>query len=138
MQPDNTVNTIFKSRLKTSFKPGLTVLRILKEENKKGLEINLVFTDDKYIKTVNLEYRMKNTATDVISFEAATGGDMLISVEKASSQALEYGVTLHEELIRLLIHGTLHILGYDHIKSSDRVKMQAKERKYMKLLTENK
>jgi probable rRNA maturation factor len=134
----NRVNIVFKKKIKAHFKPEETALYVLSREGKTGLEINLVFTDNTYIKKINLEYRMKNSATDVISFGSLSGGDILISVDRAKEQAVEYGVSLEEELNRLLIHGVLHVTGYDHIKSSDRVKMEAKEKKYLKKALEKK
>ena len=138
LKKKNTIQTTGEKLLKAGFKPERAVEHVLGREGKTGLEINLIFTDNAYIKRINLEYRMKNCATDVISFESANGGDILISVEKAKEQAKEYGVTSKEELDRLLVHGTMHVLGYDHIKAADRVKMEAKEKKYMKELLEKK
>ena len=138
MKAENRVNTAYKNTGKPFFKPEGVVLGVLKGEGKTGLEINLIFTDNAYIKRINLDYRMKNAATDVISFEGPSGGDIFISVEKAKAQADEYGATLPEELKRLLVHGTLHVLGYDHIKSADAVKMRAKEKKYLKKAMEKK
>lgn len=134
----NRVNIVFKKKIKAAFKPEETARLVLSSEGKTGLEINIIFTDNAYIKKINLEYRMKNSATDVISFGFLSGGDILISVDRAKEQAVEYGVPLEEELNRLLIHGVLHVTGYDHIKSSDRVKMEAKEKKYLKKALEKK
>ena len=138
LKKNNFIQTTGKKLLKAGFKSERAVEHVLAREGKTGLEINLIFTDNAYIKRINLEYRMKNSATDVISFESTNGGDILISVEKAKEQAKEYGVSLGEELTRLLTHGAMHVLGYDHIKAKDRVKMEAKERKYMKELLEKK
>ncbi|MEI7542514.1 MAG: rRNA maturation RNase YbeY [bacterium] len=129
---ENKIIIEYKKKLKVPFGSSDIIINVLKQEKKTGLEINLMFTDNVYIKKINLEYRQLNKATDVISFEEANGGDIVISVEKAEEQAREYGVSLKEELQRLLIHGLLHILGYDHIKASDKIKMQLRERKYMK------
>jgi rRNA maturation RNase YbeY len=109
------------------------VLSILGSEKAAGSGINIVFTDNAAIKRINLEYRGKNYPTDVISFENGSGGDIFISVEKAARQAKEYGASFDEEIRRLVIHGTLHLLGYDHIKDADRKKMEPKERKYFKI-----
>lgn len=136
MPLENKINIEYKKKLKVAFDSKYTILYVLAQEKKTGLEINLLFTDNAYIKKINLEYRHLNKATDVISFEESNGGDILISVDKAEEQAKKYGVSLQEELQRLLIHGVLHILGYDHIKTSDKVKMQIKERKYMKKIME--
>ena len=136
MAAENSVNTVYKKRPKAAFKPEAIVISVLKSEGKTGLEINLIFTDNAYIKNINLEYRYKNQATDVISFESEGGGDVFISLEKAGEQAKEYGATLYEELARLLVHGALHVLGYDHIRPKDRIKMAAKEKKYLKNVLE--
>ncbi|MCB0321120.1 MAG: rRNA maturation RNase YbeY [Bdellovibrionales bacterium] len=88
-------------------------------------ELSVLFTDDNEIQILNAQYRNKNAPTDVLSFSAQEGdpgpiplqqclGDLVISVDTARRQAKEYGVTLNEELARLLIHGTLHLLGFDH------------------------
>jgi probable rRNA maturation factor len=94
-----------------------------------NVSVNIILTDNSFIKSLNLEYRGKDSPTDVISFAyrdepfpVADGsieelGDIYISLEKAAAQADEYEVTLEDELKRLIIHGMLHILGYDHEKS---------------------
>lgn len=107
-----------------------------------NVSINLILTDNEYIKTINNEYRGKDTPTDVISFAYRDDpfpviedtieelGDIYISLEKASEQAVEYGTTLADELKRLIIHGILHLLGYDHEKSEEEEKrMNALEEK---------
>ncbi|HHY83031.1 MAG TPA: rRNA maturation RNase YbeY [Clostridiales bacterium] len=105
-------------------------------------EVSLMLTNNEEIRTLNREYRQKDTATDVLSFplidldpvnqedwHAAlhdnampdTGevvlGDIVISVEKAREQAAEYGHGLKRELGFLMVHGLLHLLGYDHEKN---------------------
>ena len=89
-------------------------------------EVTVVLTDDAVIRKLNRRYRGEDRATDVLSFalsegEAAGGktvgdpfGDVVISVPTARRQAREYGAALREELVRLAIHGTLHLCGYDH------------------------
>lgn len=108
-------------------------------------ELSLLFTDDSEIKELNRQYRGRDNPTDVLSFSqagkgetiAADGllGDVVISVDTAQRQADEYGVTLTEEIDRLLIHGILHLAGYDHETSpTDAKKMRAKERALIKKL----
>jgi len=86
------------------------------------------------IQTLNRDYRNKDTATDVLSFpvnnELATGpsislGDIVICVEVAQKQANEYGHNLDRELAFLLVHGMLHLLGYDHETPEDEAEMCA-------------
>lgn len=100
-------------------------------------ELSIVFVGDKKMKELNSAYRGIKKTTDVLSFEAGipiTGGagiilgDIVISIPKAESQAEEYGTGFYGELYRLLIHGTLHLLGYDHERSAgEACRMEKKE-----------
>jgi probable rRNA maturation factor len=107
-----------------------------------NISVNIILTDNKFIRSINKVYRKKNSPTDVISFAyrddlfpSLTGeieelGDVYISLEKASGQSLNYGVSLKDELKRLLIHGILHLLGYDHeISDEEEKKMSDMEDK---------
>ncbi len=113
---------------------------IMKQESDKSAagDINLIFTTDREIKKLNRKYRKKNRPTDVLSFnyENQFGnqgifGEIYISIETARRQAQEYGYTLNQEFLRLVCHGLLHLMGYDHIKTPDRKKMEAKEQLYL-------
>ncbi len=104
---------------------------VLSHTKTDGISVNLILTDNGYIKTLNSGYRGKDKPTDVISFAYRDDpfpavensieelGDIYISLEKASEQAVEYGVTTGDELKRLIIHGILHLLGYDHERSAE-------------------
>ena len=107
-----------------------------------AVTLTLILTDNEYIRTVNNNYRKKDKPTDVISFAYRENpfpglpdalenlGDVYISLEKAKEQAAEYSVTLKEEVKRLLIHGILHLLGYDHEKGNKQAEeMRLKEDK---------
>lgn len=96
---------------------------------------------DSEIQTLNRQYRGKNQPTDVLSFPLADElqpsllGDVVISVETAARQAQRRGHSLREELQTLLIHGILHLLGYDHeVSRSEAVRMQRKEREVKAVL----
>jgi probable rRNA maturation factor len=99
--------------------------RILSFFKRSDAELSLALVNNRQIRRLNARYRKKDRATDVLSFPAedlsAMGvrllGDVVISVERARSQAKERGKTLEEELDTLLIHGILHLLGYDHERS---------------------
>jgi len=89
-------------------------------------ELSILLTNDSEIRALNKQYRGKDYATDVLSFSLLEGsnpvieepimliGDIVISLEKMLQQADEYKVNPYQELLRLLIHGILHLLGYDH------------------------
>ncbi len=91
----------------------------------------LLITKNKEIKKLNHKYRKKNKPTDVLSFYLKKDeqiknkylGDIVISIDKAKEQSIEKNVSLENELTLLLVHGYLHLLGYDHIIKSDAKKM---------------
>jgi rRNA maturation RNase YbeY len=108
-------------------------------------ELNVVITDDKRIRILNREFRRKDKATDVLSFPQLTKaelagktrgfvgsylGDLVISSETTLKQAKEFGVPKQEELLRLVVHGILHLCGYDHEKvpHSEAQRMRRRER----------
>ena len=81
----------------------------------KGLEVSLVIVDDDEMRKINKKWRKKDKTTDVLSFSLAPEiGEILISCEQARAQAKKYGVTNKEEMKRLILHGTLHLMGYTH------------------------
>jgi probable rRNA maturation factor len=88
-------------------------------------EVSITLLDDDGISALNQEYFRKNWPTDVIAFSLhAPGepvlGDVYLGYEEARRQAGELGIPLDEELLRLAIHGTLHVLGHDHPEGVDR------------------
>ena len=99
-------------------------------------EVSIVLTTDQEIQSLNRDYRQKDKPTDVLSFsllEGAPGptqslGDIVISLDTAEQQAQDLGVPLDDELLRLLIHGLLHLLGYDHENVSKEEEERMKER----------
>ena len=93
-------------------------------------EVGVLLTGDAAIRELNRQYRRKDKATDVLSFpatELAQGiaGDLVISLETALAQATERGHTLEMEIRVLLLHGLLHLAGYDH--ETDNGAMRRKE-----------
>ncbi len=94
-------------------------------------DVSVLLTGDDAIRTLNRKYRRKDQATDVLSFPAVDGaaiaGDLAISLETASQQAREHGHTLEMEIKVLLLHGLLHLAGYDH--EADDGRMYRKEKR---------
>jgi len=112
-----------------------TLLRALKQGR---AELSIALVGDREMRPLNRKYRKKKKTTDVLSFfvedQPVCGskilGDVVISVEQARRQAKARGKTLKSEMATLLIHGILHLLGYDHEKSPRRAQiMFACERK---------
>jgi len=121
--------------------------KVLEHTGTDNVSVSIILTDNETIHEINLEYRGKDKPTDVISFAyrdepfpapdniAEELGDIYISLEKAIGQAAEYEVTLQAEMKRLLIHGILHLLGYDHEKSpEDEKKMQDFEERLISII----
>jgi probable rRNA maturation factor len=99
---------------------------ILTVVGQSGAELSLALTGNAEMKKLNAQYRGKDYATDVLSFplegKQPPGnqllGDVIISVEMARFQARERGRTMEQEMVTLLIHGIVHLLGYDHERSA--------------------
>jgi len=105
--------------------------------------INLKLVDDALIQALNKKYSGNDKATDVLSFsyieegvEPVQGelGDIAISLETATRQAEQAGTNLETEVVLLLVHGILHVLGHDHATADDQAKLEALQTSIMKAL----
>ncbi len=110
-------------------------------------ELSILIVDNEYIRELNAIYRGKDEATDVLSFamnelgedepeleepeDIIMLGDIVISLEQAWQQSQEYGHSLERELGYLLVHGLLHLLGYDHEGDKEQKLMREWEEKIM-------
>lgn len=98
-------------------------------------EVSILLADNEAIKELNKKYRKIAKPTDVLSFPMEDDellGDIVISVEKTKEQAAAFGVSFEEELSRLIIHGLLHLMGYDHVKGGRQAaKMKGMEEEVM-------
>ncbi|MDS1029458.1 rRNA maturation RNase YbeY [Bacillota bacterium LX-D] len=113
------------------------------EKPQEEVEISLLIVDDSYIQKLNRQYRGIDAPTDVLSFALQEEtenepdyadpfddnllGDIVISLETARRQSLEYGHSLEREAAFLAVHGCLHLLGYDHETEEERTIMRQKE-----------
>lgn len=106
------------------------IKKAIEMEELDNLEFNIILVDNDYIHELNKNYRGIDRPTDVITFaledyedfkdiDTRVLGDVYISIDKARSQAIEYGHSLKRELCFLAVHGFLHLLGYDHMKKED-------------------
>ncbi len=105
-------------------------------------EVALLLCDDNHIRILNKQFRDKNYPTDVLSFpiyefdtpeKTTLLGDIVISAEVATRQAVEYGHSLKRELCFLAVHGALHLLGYDHKTKEDAKEMEEKQSYFLDL-----
>ena len=93
------------------------------EEGRTG-EFSITLLGDQEMEKLNTRYLGRNVTTDVLAFSMGTDelalGDVYVCVDQASRQAKEHEIPLDEELVRLVVHGVLHVLGHDHPEDSDR------------------
>jgi rRNA maturation RNase YbeY len=118
--------------------------RILNYLGEKRSELSVLLVNNRKIRSLNAKFRSKNEPTDVLSFPLAeslpTGtkllGDVVISLEQAQRQAREKENNFSREVEWLLIHGILHLLGYDHERSHKKAKiMRSLERRIQRALS---
>jgi len=157
--PGHLIAIMVKRSLRLPYKkPWLKsiIAAVLRGENIAGpMEIGCVITDDENIRKFNRRYRGIDEPTDVLSFalmEKSTGsaavdfpsapgasckfGDIVISYPRAVAQARELGRSVEDELALLLVHGTLHLLGYDHQTANVAKKMEKRQKAIIKILDE--
>lgn len=121
-------------------------LCLQQEEINSKAEVDILFVDNETIREMNLEYRDKDSATDVLSFpmyeadeyiedeEEILFGDIVISLERAQEQCEEFGHSLEREVMYLLVHGLLHLAGYDHMEEEDKQQMRQQEEKLLAVI----
>jgi probable rRNA maturation factor len=115
--------------------------QVLTEENRRGAGVNVILATDTDLRNMNSQYLGQNRPTDVLAFsmggnehppeEEQVMGEVYISLDRAQQQAREYQVTLEEEVDRLVIHGLLHLCGYDHEEDEEAQQMKAKEERFL-------
>ena len=120
LQDDQKVCEVDSESLKSHAEKFLRALERLDDE------LSVLLVDDATIQNLNRQHRSIDSATDVLSFPQTMEGDefishmlgdVVISVETAKRQAVEHHFSLEQELVLLLLHGLLHLLGYDHERS---------------------
>ncbi len=120
-------------------KPALSkvekaVRRTLNGEGITEAEINIIYVNDSAIKKINKNFLNHNNITDVISFkldENVIDGEIYIGTGRAKAQSQQFRVSLTKELMRLAVHGTLHLIGYEDDNENKRFEMFNLENKYI-------
>ena len=112
---------------------------ICKDQNKSLVFLNCIFCSDNYLLEINRKYLKHNFYTDVITFDhrekenKSIEGDVYISVDRVKENAKSYGVKTESELIRVIIHGVLHLCGFGDKNKKEKKIMGDKENKYISL-----
>lgn len=134
----------FEGRADVAALQALIEQALSDEEIEDGTGLALVIAGDEMLHALNREHRGVDEPTDVLSFGAEEGeeiplaegepryvGDILISVETAGRQAEAAGLTLDAELAHIVLHGVLHLLGWDHETPEDDAEMKAREERVL-------
>ncbi len=124
---------VFRDRRKTS-----EWLRLAAESEIFRIgNISIIFCSDNYVLDINQRFLHHDYFTDIITFDYCEGdrlsGDLFISVDSVRENAVEFGVEFKEELNRVIIHGLLHLMGYDDHTDEDVEMMRSKENYYLSL-----
>ena len=119
----------------------LWILKSLEAEGQEAGTINIIFCNDDYLLDLNLRFLYRDALTDVIAFdygddEEGVSGDIFISIDRVRENALHLGFNPENELMRVIIHGILHLCGYQDKSFEDKSLMTAKEDKYLSLLAQ--
>lgn len=102
------------------------------------VEIAYIFCDDEFLFTLNREYLNHKTLTDIITFNYNSGfhisGDIFISVERVRENAIKYKIPFEDELHRVMVHGVLHLIGFNDKSETEKKKMVKKENESLSFL----
>ncbi len=124
-------------KLKQKIRTRKWVRDTIKEENYRLGELNFIFCSDAHLLSINQQYLNHDTYTDIITFDNSEEsdriiGDIFISIERVRENALTFNVPEQDELHRVMIHGTLHLLGYPDKGKKAKALMTAKENYYLR------
>jgi rRNA maturation RNase YbeY len=129
-------NIDFKFKGKKDIKSWIK--EVISSEKKVIGNINYIFTSDKVLIEINKEYLKHNTYTDIITFNynenEIVNGDIYISIERVNENWKLFSENFEKELFRVIVHGVLHLLGYDDKNDRLEKEMRQKEDSYLKLL----
>ena len=108
---------------------------VAESEVRREGDINIIFCSDNYILDVNMKYLQHDYFTDIITFDYCEddilSGDLFISIDSVRDNASFYGTEFTEELNRVIVHGVLHLIGYDDHSDSEKKIMRSKEDYYL-------
>jgi rRNA maturation RNase YbeY len=118
-------------RLKGWRKAVKIVKEVIAKEQKLSGDLSFIVTTDEIVKDINIEFLEHDYYTDVITFDYCEGkvinGEIYISLDRVKENALNYNVSFDYEILRVLIHGVLHLLGYTDLNDPDKEVMRKME-----------
>ncbi len=137
---------IFYDNINYRIREGKEVLKlvekVIRKEGKIPGDLYFVITTDKELLKINKEFLGNNSLTDVIAFDYSEknkiNGEIYISKETVKRNSINYKVSLKNEMMRVMIHGTLHLCGYDDKNEKERKKMTEEENEWLIRMEEKK
>ena len=136
--------TLYLRNLQKKVKIDITEIKrkvsfLLEKEDLNIKILGIIFLDNEKIVEYNKRYLGKNCPTDVLSFPLQKGeGEILISVERAKEQAPSFGTSLEEEIYLLIIHGLLHLIGFDDKNPKEAERMRREEKRLLNIVVNRK
>jgi len=118
------------------------ICRVIEIENREIGEINIIFTSDTFLLEINNQYLDRNYFTDIITFDYGDGkiitGDLYLSIDRIRENAESFNVPVRNELFRIIIHGILHLIGYNDSNVEEKKLMTEREDQYMEIFSTEK
>ena len=135
----HTENIKFTLKNKTILKKWIT--SIIEKKKRKPGDLNFIFCSDEHLLGINKQYLNHDTYTDIITFDYSkedvkmpVAGDIFISIDRVEENAKKFGKSFENELHRVIIHGTLHLLGYKDKTKAAKEEMRSEEDRALKTL----
>ena len=134
-------NQGIKYNLKDKRKVGNWIKEVAKNHNKQVGELSIIFVSDEEILSINQQYLNHNYFTDIItfdySFERVIEGDIFISIDTVKTNSQKFRTEFNDELLRVIIHGVLHLIGFKDKNSKDKKEMTFNENLALNIFTKN-